>query len=145
MFKGINKLKYIHLENNAIYTIYSFEFQGLNVIQIISLRHVFMKIIHKCAFCNVQQLRTLDLSQNKLTVLKDVGLSTLPNLHTLNLRNNKIIDMRCEIFIEMFNLNLLLTTIPAICCYTPRALNCSVTHPNTLMPTSCWNLCLTKS
>ena len=140
MFKGLHTLKYINLENNAIYTIYSLGFQGLNLIESLSLRNVFMKIIHKCAFCNVQQLRTLDLSQNKLTVLKDIGLSTLPNLHTLNLTDNKIIDMPSEIFIEMFNLNLLLTTIPAICCYTPLHSNCSVTQPNTLMPTSCRNL-----
>ena len=99
-----------------------------------------MKIIHKCAFCNLPQLRTLDLSQNDLTVLEDIGLSTLTNLHTLNLTDNNIMDMPSEIFIEMFNLNLLLTTNPAICCYTPLESNCSVTQPNTMMPTSCRNL-----
>ena len=140
MFKGLNTLKYINLESNAIYTIHSLGFQGLNLIENISLRHVFMKIIHKCAFCNLPQLRTLDLSQNELTVLKDIGLSTLPNLHTLNLTDNNIIEMPSEIFIEMFNLNLLLTTNPAICCYTLLESNCSVTQPNTLMPTSCRNL-----
>ena len=140
MFKGLNKLKYINLENNAIYTIYSLGFQGLNLIENISLRHVFMKIIHKCAFCNLPQLRTLDLSQNQLTVLKYIGLSTLPNLHTLNLTDNNIIDMPSEIFIEMFNLNLLLTTNPAICCYVPRTSNCSVTLIHTPMPSSCWHL-----
>ena len=140
MFNGLNRLKYLYLENNVIYTIYSLGFQGLNLIETISLRHVFLKIIHKCAFCYVQQLRTLDLSLNNLTVLEDIGLSTLPNLHTLNLTNNKIIDIHSEIFTDMLKLKVLITTTPAICCYLPRASNCSVPQINTPMPTSCRNL-----
>ena len=140
MFNGLNRLKYINLENNAIYTIYTLAFQGFNLIETISLRHVSLKIIHKCAFCNVQQLRVLDLSQNQLTVLENIGLSTLHNLHTLNLTYNQIIDMHSEIFIGMFNLKLVATTIPVICCYTPQSSNCSVTQVNIPMPTSCRNL-----
>ena len=93
-FKGLNKLKWLHLQNNKVEKLEGNVFNDMDSIEMIDLRNNAISVIENMAFQGLHQsLQVLHLSYNRLDIIHE-EFRMLSQLKNLYLDNNPITQFK---------------------------------------------------
>ena len=90
LWTDLVSLQYLHLDSNHLTSIDEGTFCGLHRLEVLMLKNNQIDSIGKNGFCELRALRYLDMSGNFLTVIRRHSLSNLKRLAVLDLEENRI-------------------------------------------------------